>query len=194
MSGDGVWPWLVVDPVRHHLRLWLWRVLGDVCGLRRRYILQESRGRHYRPLDGLSGDRFCCRADARGVDGGCLRHPDVVIHAGNGGEHRLPAASVAFAQNAPPRGECMEMTKNHKEKSAMWKKVVVLLLPLCFTLAGPSRAVTVKIGVMNSTTGFEAAMGENVINAYKMALEDLKKKGINVEVVWEDDSGKPQVS
>ena len=60
-------------------------------------------------------------------------------------------------------------------------------------VAGPARAAAVKVGVINSMTGPEAPIGENLTNGIKLALEDLKKKGVEVQVVWEDDTGKPQV-
>ena len=52
----------------------------------------------------------------------------------------------------------------------------------------------VKIGVINCATGTQAPIGEYLNNGYKLALEDLQKKGIKVELVVEDDTGKPQVS
>ncbi len=52
----------------------------------------------------------------------------------------------------------------------------------------------VKIGVINCATGTQAPIGEYMSNGYKLALEDLQKKGIKVELVVEDDTGKPQVS
>jgi branched-chain amino acid transport system substrate-binding protein len=58
---------------------------------------------------------------------------------------------------------------------------------------GPARAAAVKIGVINSMTGPEAPIGEYITNGYKLAVEDLKAKGIDVELVWEDDTGKPQI-
>ena len=51
-----------------------------------------------------------------------------------------------------------------------------------------------KIGVINSMSGPEAPIGENITNGIKLADEDLKKKGINIQLVWEDDTGKPQIS
>jgi branched-chain amino acid transport system substrate-binding protein len=51
-----------------------------------------------------------------------------------------------------------------------------------------------KIGVINCATGTQAPIGEYMSNGYKLALEDLQKKGIKVELVVEDDTGKPQVS
>lgn len=65
--------------------------------------------------------------------------------------------------------------------------LVAMLLPLA-SLAAP-----VKIGVINSMTGPEAPIGEDLSNGIKLALEDLKAKGVEVEVIWEDDTGKPQV-
>jgi len=55
------------------------------------------------------------------------------------------------------------------------------------------RAAPVKIGVINSITGPQAPIGENITNGIKLAEEDLKAKGIAVDIVWEDDTGKPQV-
>lgn len=55
-------------------------------------------------------------------------------------------------------------------------------------------AAPVKIGVINSMTGPEAPIGENLTNGIKLAQEDLAKNGIQVEVVWEDDTGKPQIA
>jgi branched-chain amino acid transport system substrate-binding protein len=60
-------------------------------------------------------------------------------------------------------------------------------------LALPAHAAAVKIGVINSMTGPESPIGENLTNGIKLALEDLKKGGVDVQVVWEDDTGKPQI-
>jgi branched-chain amino acid transport system substrate-binding protein len=73
----------------------------------------------------------------------------------------------------------------------MVKKIWTALVAL--TLASPASAATVKLGVINSMTGPESPIGENLTNGIKLALEDLKKKGIEVQVVWEDDTGKPQI-
>ncbi len=64
------------------------------------------------------------------------------------------------------------------------------LLVLVLTLF----AAPVKIGVINSMTGPEAPIGENLTNGIKLAQEDLAKQGVQVELVWEDDTGKPQVA
>ncbi len=71
------------------------------------------------------------------------------------------------------------------------------LLALGLSLAVPGSAQApkpVKIGAINSTSGAEAPIGETINNGYILALEDLKKKGINVELIREDDTGKPQIS
>ncbi len=64
---------------------------------------------------------------------------------------------------------------------------------LSMALALPARAAAVKLGIINSMTGPEAPIGENLTNGIKLALEDLKKKNIDVQPVWEDDTGKPQI-
>jgi branched-chain amino acid transport system substrate-binding protein len=52
----------------------------------------------------------------------------------------------------------------------------------------------VKIGVILPRTGPEAPIGEEMANGIRLAQEDLKKKGVAVELVWEDDTGKPQIA
>jgi branched-chain amino acid transport system substrate-binding protein len=76
----------------------------------------------------------------------------------------------------------------------MTKRVFVAVLSLCLVLPGLSRAANVKLGFINSITGPEAPIGENITNGVTLAIEDLKKKGINVELFKEDDTGKPQIS
>ncbi|HET8540157.1 MAG TPA: ABC transporter substrate-binding protein [Anaeromyxobacter sp.] len=74
------------------------------------------------------------------------------------------------------------------------KKTLSFLLAaaaLAFPAAGRAQ---VKIGFINSITGPEAPIGENLTNGVDMAVEDLKKKGINVSVVKQDDTGKPQIA
>src|SRR5262249_46875843 len=61
-------------------------------------------------------------------------------------------------------------------------------------LTTAAAAAPVKIGIINSLTGPEAPIGEDLSNGYKLAIEDLKtQKNIEVMVIWEDDTGKPQV-
>jgi branched-chain amino acid transport system substrate-binding protein len=60
--------------------------------------------------------------------------------------------------------------------------------------ARPSGGKTVKIGIVNSITGPEAPIGESLTNGYALAEEDLKKAGVPLELVSEDDTGKPQTA
>lgn len=79
----------------------------------------------------------------------------------------------------------------------MQKKVVLfplLILITLLVLPTLASATNVKIGFINSITGPEAPIGENLTNGVMLALEDLKKRGINVELMKEDDTGKPQIS
>src|SRR5258708_16827740 len=55
-------------------------------------------------------------------------------------------------------------------------------------------ATKVKIGFVNSITGPEAPIGENLSNGVTLAIEDLKKEGIDVDLVREDDTGKPETA
>ncbi len=68
------------------------------------------------------------------------------------------------------------------------------LLLLTTFAPGLAGAAEVKIGIINSITGPEAPIGENLTNGMKLAAEDLAKKGIKVQLFWEDDTGKPQVA
>lgn len=75
----------------------------------------------------------------------------------------------------------------------MTKKLFPIAAALALALPGAGRA-QVKIGFINSITGPEAPIGENLTNGVDMAVEDLKKKGVTVTVVKQDDTGKPQVA
>jgi branched-chain amino acid transport system substrate-binding protein len=55
-----------------------------------------------------------------------------------------------------------------------------------------SRAASVKLGFINSMTGPEAPIGESLTNGADLAVEDLKKKGIEVQLLKQDDAGKQQ--
>jgi branched-chain amino acid transport system substrate-binding protein len=74
----------------------------------------------------------------------------------------------------------------------------VLLIAITFlivpslSLAAPAKKV--KLGFINSITGPEAPIGENLSNGVTLALEDLEKEGIEVDFIKEDDTGKPEKS
>lgn len=73
-------------------------------------------------------------------------------------------------------------------------KLTRIALFLGLAVATGGFAQTVKIGVINSMSGAEAPIGENLTNGIKLAEEDLKKKGIQLQLAWEDDTGKPQIA
>jgi branched-chain amino acid transport system substrate-binding protein len=68
-----------------------------------------------------------------------------------------------------------------------------MIAVLALALPGAGQA-QVKVGFINSITGPEAPIGENLTNGVEMAVEDLKKQGVNVTLIKQDDTGKPQVS
>jgi branched-chain amino acid transport system substrate-binding protein len=72
-------------------------------------------------------------------------------------------------------------------------RLVPVLSALALALPAGAGA-QVKIGFINSITGPEAPIGENLTNGVDMAVEDLKAKGIQVQLIKQDDTGKPQVA
>ena len=76
-------------------------------------------------------------------------------------------------------------------KRVLLHAATLLIIPH-LVLAAP--AAKVKIGFVNSITGPEAPIGENLSNGVTLAVEDLKKEGIDVDLVKEDDTGKPEKS
>jgi branched-chain amino acid transport system substrate-binding protein len=60
--------------------------------------------------------------------------------------------------------------------------------------AAEKAASAIKIGFINSITGPEAPIGENLTNGALLAVDDLKAAGVNIELVKQDDVGKPQVA
>ncbi len=74
----------------------------------------------------------------------------------------------------------------------MKKKFVSIVTAVLLAFPLLAKAAPVKIGFINSITGKEAQIGENLTNGVTMAIEDLKAKGIQVELVKEDDGGDPK--
>ena len=74
----------------------------------------------------------------------------------------------------------------------MKKKLVLLVTAALLAFPLLTSAAPVKIGFINSITGKEAQIGENLTNGVAMAIEDLKAKGIQVDLVKEDDGGDPK--
>jgi branched-chain amino acid transport system substrate-binding protein len=75
------------------------------------------------------------------------------------------------------------------------KKTVSLVLSAVaaasLALPGLAAAAPIKIGFINSITGPNAPIGENLTNGMELAVEDLKKKGLDLQVIKQDDTGKP---
>jgi branched-chain amino acid transport system substrate-binding protein len=69
--------------------------------------------------------------------------------------------------------------------------LAAVLAATTLALPGAAGAAPVKVGFINTITGAEAPIGETMTNGLELALEDLKKKGIAVSVVRQDDTGKP---
>jgi branched-chain amino acid transport system substrate-binding protein len=72
----------------------------------------------------------------------------------------------------------------------MFRKLLSALAVSALALPAVGGAA-VKVGFINTITGAEAPIGENLTNGADLALEDLKKKGIDVQVLKQDDTGKP---
>jgi len=64
---------------------------------------------------------------------------------------------------------------------------------VCLALVSCKQSTALKVGVINSMTGPQAPIGESITNGIKLAQQDLKQKGVEVQLVWEDDTGKPQI-
>lgn len=77
------------------------------------------------------------------------------------------------------------------KRTALFTLALLLLLAPASFGAG---ATKVKLGFVNSMTGPEAPIGENLTNGVTLALEDLKANGIDVDLIKEDDTGKPEKS
>jgi branched-chain amino acid transport system substrate-binding protein len=85
-------------------------------------------------------------------------------------------------------------------RSPLLLAVLSLALAACHgSSATPSAASNelpnkIKIGFINSITGPEAPIGETLSNGVALALDDLKARGIAIELIKQDDVGKPQVA
>lgn len=58
----------------------------------------------------------------------------------------------------------------------MFRKIAATVLVVGLALPGVSQAAKVKIGFINTITGAEAPIGENLSNGVTMAIEDLKRE------------------
>jgi branched-chain amino acid transport system substrate-binding protein len=69
--------------------------------------------------------------------------------------------------------------------------VIVVIIVLIGINNSSNKTDSVKIGSVEALTGFAAFWGEPSKIGMELAVEDLKKKGIDVEVIFEDSEGKP---
>jgi branched-chain amino acid transport system substrate-binding protein len=78
-----------------------------------------------------------------------------------------------------------------------YSRLFAILLTTVFLLAGVSTASAVKVGIVLPLTGAEAKFGEIEKRSFDMALEEINKaggiKGEKLELVIEDDTGRPDV-
>lgn len=75
------------------------------------------------------------------------------------------------------------------------KKMLGLLTGLMAVLAVTASAKDVKIGFVSTFTGGEGVIGEDMRDAFELALDHLGRKmgPLGVEVIYEDDTFKPDV-
>src|SRR5512145_1393038 len=83
-------------------------------------------------------------------------------------------------------------------------KVLKSLLCACFAAAfvlcigSAASAAPIKVGIVLPLTGSEAAFGEIERNSFRMAAEEINAKGgvkgNKLELLFEDDTGKPEVA
>jgi branched-chain amino acid transport system substrate-binding protein len=83
-----------------------------------------------------------------------------------------------------------------KPTRKMLLSLIAFALTLCATtVTVPSQ--TVKVGVVLPLTGSEAAFGEIERNSFQLALDEINAKGgvkgKKIELIFEDDTGKPDV-
>ncbi|MBK9519764.1 MAG: ABC transporter substrate-binding protein [Anaeromyxobacter sp.] len=75
--------------------------------------------------------------------------------------------------------------------SKLASRILALAGAVALALPAAVAAAPVKIGFINTITGPQAPIGENLTNGMELAVEDLKKKGADVQVIKQDDTGKP---
>src|SRR5208283_2794711 len=78
----------------------------------------------------------------------------------------------------------------------MFRKFIVLLLAAGATLPAPLAAQTVKIGLINSYTGFVAQAGDQGQKGFDLYVKEHEKDlppGVKIELVRRDDTSMPEV-
>src|SRR5216110_899870 len=66
---------------------------------------------------------------------------------------------------------------------------------LALSVGAASAGDTIRIGFVSTFSGPTAVIGNDMLNSFELALDDLGRKmgGLPVEVVYEDDQQKPEV-
>ncbi len=81
--------------------------------------------------------------------------------------------------------------------SRSYYRLFTAFLFVVFVFAGVSQALAVKVGIVLPLTGAEAKFGEIEKRSFEMALDEINKaggvKGEKLELVIEDDTGRPDV-
>src|SRR5512147_873707 len=76
-------------------------------------------------------------------------------------------------------------------KRLLWLIIAAGSLVVVNACHRKTQPIAVRIGLINSMTGPEAPIGENLTHGSEMAMADLKQRGIEVQLVKQDDTGKP---
>jgi branched-chain amino acid transport system substrate-binding protein len=71
------------------------------------------------------------------------------------------------------------------------KRLISTIAAVAALAAPAAGRAAVKVGFINTITGAEAPIGETMTNGLDLALEDLKKQGVDLQVIRQDDTGKP---
>lgn len=83
-------------------------------------------------------------------------------------------------------------------KKIIWGVVVIIIIALIVwgtKSSGPKtsdNAAPIKIGAALSLSGIASADGESIKNGLELARTDLSKKGVNVDIVYQDDATEPK--
>src|SRR6201997_2390287 len=81
-------------------------------------------------------------------------------------------------------------------RGRMLRKFIVLLVVSAASLPGPLVAQTVKVGLINSYTGFVAQagdLGQKGIDLYLKQHEKELPPGVRIELIRRDDTSNPEV-
>ena len=91
-------------------------------------------------------------------------------------------------------------TKIYEEVGTMKRYALIVFSVLCIMgimSIGASPAAAVKVGIVLPLTGAEAKFGEIEKRSFEMAVDEINKqggiKGENIELIVEDDTGRPEV-